>query len=350
MNKKSLKKKVSVALVAFLVSSSLFSMKSSESKVEASRVVNICIDPGHGGTGGRNLGAQYNGLSEKEITLKVANAMKEELSKYEGVNIYMTRTTDTEISLKNRAAYAASVNADFVYSIHFNASTGHDLCGSEVWTSGFGSFYQKGYSFGEIEENELLNLGIYPRGVKTKLGTNGDYYGIINNSRLFNIPCVIIEHCYLDQGADLNWLKSSKDPYTILGKADATAVAKYFGLSSSLLKVNYGNYPKNNVVPPKFPKGEDLTNPTVCKINSAVRNKSAKTITANISVKDPDTMIIYYKYSLDGGISWSSVVGWNRALETDTVVIPNPNNSKILTIRAYNQYDLTADSLPVIMK
>ena len=39
----------------------------------------IVIDPGHGGNDGTNLGAVYNGFMEKDLTLKVANAMKAEL-------------------------------------------------------------------------------------------------------------------------------------------------------------------------------------------------------------------------------------------------------------------------------
>ena len=59
-----------------------------------SKNVVIVIDPGHGGTGERNLGAQYNGFSEKEMTMQVATAMKEELEKYDNVTVYLTRTTD----------------------------------------------------------------------------------------------------------------------------------------------------------------------------------------------------------------------------------------------------------------
>ena len=45
----------------------------------ANKNVVVVIDPGHGGTGDRNLGAQYNGLSEKELTLQLANILKAEL-------------------------------------------------------------------------------------------------------------------------------------------------------------------------------------------------------------------------------------------------------------------------------
>ncbi|MDE6063579.1 MAG: N-acetylmuramoyl-L-alanine amidase, partial [Lachnospiraceae bacterium] len=55
----------------------------------------IVIDPGHGG---KNLGADYNGFLEKEMNMTVANAMYEELTKYEGITVYMTHTsTDTDM-------------------------------------------------------------------------------------------------------------------------------------------------------------------------------------------------------------------------------------------------------------
>ena len=84
--------------------------------------VKIVIDPGHGGT---NLGAQYNGFTEKYMTMVVANAMAEELKKYEGIEVYMTRTEDVELSLQQRADYAKSVDADFFFCLHFNMSENH---------------------------------------------------------------------------------------------------------------------------------------------------------------------------------------------------------------------------------
>ena len=106
-------------LVSFAIIMSLISfifLPSFTIKTEAAnKPVVIVIDPGHGGTGDRNLGAQYNGFSEKDLTLKVANAMKAELEKYDNVTVYLTRTADGYISLEDRAAFAKSVNADFVY-------------------------------------------------------------------------------------------------------------------------------------------------------------------------------------------------------------------------------------------
>jgi len=51
----------------------------------------IAIDPGHGGS---DPGAVANGLREKDLTLAVSLALKEELESYDGVTVVMTRETD----------------------------------------------------------------------------------------------------------------------------------------------------------------------------------------------------------------------------------------------------------------
>ena len=134
-------------------------------KTEAKAPLVICIDPGHGGS---NEGALYNGLKEKDLTLQIATAMYQELSLYDGVTVVMTRTADVDLTLAQRAQIAAG--ADFLYSIHLNASPSHNLFGSEVWVSGYGNHYAKGMSFGNIALEQLAtDVGVYPRGVKTKL-------------------------------------------------------------------------------------------------------------------------------------------------------------------------------------
>lgn len=121
----------------------------------AAQPVVVAIDPGHGG---ENLGAECNGYTEKNMTMIVALAMKEELEKYEGIEVYLTREEDKDMSLEERAEYAASRNADFLFCLHFNMSAEHDLFGSEVWVSAFGEEYQEGYAFasGEMELFESL--------------------------------------------------------------------------------------------------------------------------------------------------------------------------------------------------
>ena len=82
------------------------------------RVV-IVIDPGHGGD---NEGTLEGPAQEKKMTMVTALAMYEELTKYDNVDVYLTHTDDVTMSLADRAQFAADRNADFLFSIHYNAS------------------------------------------------------------------------------------------------------------------------------------------------------------------------------------------------------------------------------------
>ena len=90
-------------------------------EVQADEPVVVVIDPGHGG---ENLGGEYEEYIEKEMTMIVANAMKEELEKYDGIQVYMTRYGDIEedMSLEERSEYAKSVDADFMFCLHLVSS------------------------------------------------------------------------------------------------------------------------------------------------------------------------------------------------------------------------------------
>ncbi len=78
----------------------------------------VVVDAGHGGTA---TGAKYEGVSEKDINLKVAKKL-EVLLKAKGYNVVMTRTDDSSVGLYDRADIANAVGADIFVSLHSNAS------------------------------------------------------------------------------------------------------------------------------------------------------------------------------------------------------------------------------------
>lgn len=82
--------------------------------------VSVCIDPGHGGSDG---GASGCGLVEAERTLYSAKLLKPMLEAV-GYTVYMTRTTDTDVSLSARSSYANSKGVTTFVSIHNNAYNG----------------------------------------------------------------------------------------------------------------------------------------------------------------------------------------------------------------------------------
>lgn len=94
----------------------------------------IVIDPGHGGTGSiggsdGNHAVSVSGVKEKDLTLSFANLVKTELqnaatSGGHTLNIILTRTTDVNLSLANRAHVARTNRADRFLSIHMNAFNG----------------------------------------------------------------------------------------------------------------------------------------------------------------------------------------------------------------------------------
>lgn len=319
-------------------------------RAKAEENVVVVLDPGHGGT---NTGAQYRGLNEKDLTLVVALEMYQELTRYEGITVYMTRTTDTDLSLNERAAFAKAVGADFLYSIHFNASNNHNIFGSEVWVSGYGEQFTDGFSFGYIAANELGKLGITSRGVKTKISPKGtDYYGIIRECQKYAISSAIIEQCHIDdlQNKDLQFFQSPESLAT-LGKADATAVAKYYGLKSTSLGVDYSDYQKLFVAMPAGAVLQDTTAPEICQIAAVNTNLLAGTATIRVTASDTQSAIIYCDYSCDGGKTYSKLMSFAASPTGDIkITFPAGSNSHDVVVRVYNCYDIPAESNHLILK
>ena len=301
----------------------------------------IVLDPGHGGVTEEDLGAQYAPYSEKQLTLALAQAVKAELEQYDNVAVYLTRTTDTPVSLADRVNYAAALKADFFYSIHFNASSGHEFYGSEVLIPSKGTYYQQGYSFGMTQLTELQALGLYPRGLKTKIGNNGDYYGILRRATAAGIPSVIVEHCYLDHGVDRSFLSGSTS-LEMLAHADAKAIAEYFHLSSAKLSADYSGYTRVQVQAPAGAVYQDTTPPEHCSLQLLSRSSSAAAV--RITAQDTQSPVIYYSYSSDGGKSWSVLLPFDRSRTIWDVSIPLTAGTKSLKIRVYNLYELYTES------
>ena len=83
----------------------------------------VVVDAGHGGPDAGMHGpiGQRTTLYEKDITLAVAKRLARELES-RGVNVLMTRTTDTLIALGDRGKIANAAKGDLFISIHVNAA------------------------------------------------------------------------------------------------------------------------------------------------------------------------------------------------------------------------------------
>ena len=96
---------------------------------EALAVKTVVLDPGHGG---RDNGARWGGVSEKDLNLDVAKRV-EALLKKRGIPVAMTRRSDVYVSIEARAAKANRYKDSLFVSIHFNAVTDKSITGIETF-------------------------------------------------------------------------------------------------------------------------------------------------------------------------------------------------------------------------
>jgi N-acetylmuramoyl-L-alanine amidase len=89
----------------------------------APRPFTVVIDPGHGGTDrGTTLSDGRYTLAEKDVALLLAHDIATEL-KGSGINTFLTRTQDREMSLPERTAIANRKKADIFLSVHLNSAS-----------------------------------------------------------------------------------------------------------------------------------------------------------------------------------------------------------------------------------
>lgn len=98
---------------------------------DASRPL-VVIDAGHGG---KDPGAGTGALREKDLTLALATALRDELVKRGGIRVALTRDDDRFLVLGERSAIARRLGADLFISIHAD-STGEnaEASGASVYT------------------------------------------------------------------------------------------------------------------------------------------------------------------------------------------------------------------------
>lgn len=93
----------------------------------------VVIDAGHGG---HDPGAisPHGGQREKEVTLAIAKAVRDEMLKSGRVRVALTRDSDKFIVLQDRYQIARKLNADLFISIHADSADNTQASGGTVYT------------------------------------------------------------------------------------------------------------------------------------------------------------------------------------------------------------------------
>ncbi len=215
----------------------------------------IVIDPGHGQSQGYDTGAvgtlpDGSAVYERDVNLRIALYLQQELSQYANVEVYMTRTTRVSNckNLETIGKYAGQKNADLLISVHNNSSTNSNSNGSLICVPN--DHYDKNcYTVANgVAKNILSNLvslglknnGLYYRptenGSTYPDGSSSDYYGIIYHGKMNHTPSIIVEHAFMSNSDDLKTWLTNDSSLKKLAQADAKGIADYFGFKENAAK------------------------------------------------------------------------------------------------------------------
>lgn len=93
----------------------------------------VVIDPGHGGYDPGAI-SRESGLEEKDLTLKIAEAIRDKLVQDGRVRVALTRSDDRFLQLRERFEIARRLHAGLFISIHCDSVGSPDASGATAYT------------------------------------------------------------------------------------------------------------------------------------------------------------------------------------------------------------------------
>jgi N-acetylmuramoyl-L-alanine amidase len=186
----------------------------------------VILDAGHGGrdkhrnptTPGKR---SPDGMLEHEFNSRVADVMKAELEKYEGVRVVFVHEPGRDVPLTDRTNKANQLKADVYVSLHANAFRGTMGNHTGVETYVHTSNPKDARQLAEAIQSALVSAtGLANRGVKMA------NFHVLRETKM---TAVLIEHGYMDSVVDLPKLKSDEFR-KLCGVTNAKSVADFLGL------------------------------------------------------------------------------------------------------------------------
>ena len=179
----------------------------------------IVIDPGHGDT---DSGAvSIDGLRESDVVLSIAYKVREILK--HSFDVYMTRDSDTFVSLNYRSSYANNLgDVDAFISIHCNSASSTSATGWEIFTSK-----------GETEADKLaasIGKRYAARFTIPARGLKEANFSVLQHT---NMPAVLVECCFLSNAEEAKWI-SSDEIQQQHAEAIADGIINHLGCESTL--------------------------------------------------------------------------------------------------------------------
>lgn len=182
----------------------------------------IFLDSGHGGKDG---GAQGNGLSEKTLNLAIVKKIAQKLQTYNGVEVLLSRDTDKYLSLAERTNMANKWGADILISVHINSAPDPSANGFESFIYN-GTVSQKTIALQNVLHEEIMRqiAGVRDRGKKR---------GNLHMVRESAMPAILTENLFIVNRADSERLKSEQF-LDRLATGHVIGLEKFLGLKKSI--------------------------------------------------------------------------------------------------------------------
>lgn len=207
----------------------------------------VFIGVGHGGS---DPGAVSGSYIEKNITLTMSLACKEELERH-GVVVGISRTKDENDRLKEEIVECNAFNPDVSIEIHINSGGGN---GFEIYIQNTSASKK----LAQLVQDEVWKLGQNSRGIK--------YNSSLGWTREVKSVTVLAEAFFLDTPADRYDVEGQKK----FGVAYAHALLRYLGIEvkeeddltqeqfDKMLQVALDNLRKKDT--PKWAEEENVVN------------------------------------------------------------------------------------------
>lgn len=154
----------------------------------------ITVDPGHGG---RDPGAVWGTVLEKDIVLAVGRNLSRELQRM-GFSVVMTRSDDRFVTLLDRAAIANRAGSHLFVSVHCNSNQNADS------VSGFITFFHRqstvGQAFGRRVHESMRRVSpIRSIGVWSDTRIHSIGFSVLRNTRM---PGLLLELGFINHHFD----------------------------------------------------------------------------------------------------------------------------------------------------
>lgn len=170
--------------------------------VKSLSALKIIIDPGHGDTPGAvDNSGKYR---EADQTLAISKHFASYLAST-GAQVYMTRTSDTDVSLEMRRLMNQQIKPDLFISVHLNASEKKSKSGTSTFY--FTPFSQPLASFINNRLCEVYNSSCYKDNAKMLESVNiGAHYYPFYVTRTDVCPSVLVEVGFISNDTECKYL------------------------------------------------------------------------------------------------------------------------------------------------